>query len=336
MFERSFLLQRGALRTLVLLLAAVGLGCQPLDTKWDRWWFQGDEAAVLPDKVLPIWTDTVLHQPNQPGIRGFGGRLYFYKEGDPHPVKVDGQLTVYVFDGERRDPARTAPLKKYVITADQLASHHAKSSIGHSYSVWIPWDVVGGPNRTLSLVARLDGRDGGTVLAPPANKMLPGVSTSVSVGHEAQPAAYTSLVVPQANDSREDRLTTFSIALPPSFQRRLSHGPSNFPTAPQTTSGVLGHAKVDSIGLTQPITDEGHRQTSAPPVGQTPQIDAARSEPQRFPARRVPRVQPGRAPVRRLPHPAGWPSALPPTPRIGTSTKSTPPWSSRVTPVRSS
>ena len=67
------------------------------------------------------------------------------------------------------------PLRKYVFTADQFASHMSKTSIGPSYSVWLPWGEVGGPQMKLSIIARFEGVDGGTTISDPTIKLLPGI-----------------------------------------------------------------------------------------------------------------------------------------------------------------
>ena len=50
---------------------------------------------MLPTIVLPIWTDTVLHQTGKPAVRGFGARVYFYEREGADPIQVDGSITVY-------------------------------------------------------------------------------------------------------------------------------------------------------------------------------------------------------------------------------------------------
>ncbi len=155
-------------------------GCQfaPKSKSWSWPWSKKSDESKLPDRMLPIWTDTVLHQPNQPGLRGFGGRLFFYREGNPEPIEVEGGLAVYVFDADKLSPQQPNPEKKFVFTAEQFASHMSQSSMGPSYSVWLPWDEVGGPNRKLSLVARFEGSNGGTVISEPTIKLLPGVGSA--------------------------------------------------------------------------------------------------------------------------------------------------------------
>jgi hypothetical protein len=213
---------RRILKLMVGGLAACMAGCAILpDTSMEFPWMEA--KPELPDRILSVWADTILHQAGRPGVRGFGGRLYFYKEGSADPVKVAGSMRVYVFDGESTDPQRAAPLKVFVIRSEDLDSHHSKTSLGHSYNVWVPWDVVGGPNRVLSLIVRFDGTNGGTVLGEPSTELLPGLASGLPQVSPVQQVSHVELVKedPIMDRLDRDKLSSLTIDLPPSFQRRL-------------------------------------------------------------------------------------------------------------------
>ncbi len=171
----------------ILTVSFIGLsisstGCQfsPKPPK-GLWSWKKEESKPLPDRILAVWTDSVLHQPNQPGVRGFGGRIYFYEKEETTPIEVDGSFAVYVFDANNDSTSDQKPLRKFVFTADQFATHMSKTSLGPSYSVWLPWEEVGGPPMRLSLISRFEGRTGGTTLSDSTIKLLPGVGTGADL-----------------------------------------------------------------------------------------------------------------------------------------------------------
>jgi hypothetical protein len=137
-------------------------------------WQKSEEKPKLPTRILTIWTDAIHHQAGEKAQRGFGGRVVFYADGE-QPIQVDGTLTIYVFADEPGQES-PSPERKYVFPASELKQHYSKCSLGDSYSVWLPWDVVGGTSRQLTLIARFDSGTGGTVMSDPAKKMLPGLS----------------------------------------------------------------------------------------------------------------------------------------------------------------
>ena len=228
------------------LLGATGCQVFKPEKKWAWPWESKEAKPQLPDRILPIWTDTILHQPGKPGIRGFGGRVFFYAGEETEAIEVDGGLIVYAFDTDNMDPHSPEPEKKYVFTPDQFKSHMSDAPMGKSYSVWLPWDEVGGESRSLTLVARFEGRNGGVVLSQPTVKFLPGLSKptdsekpksmakSGSVGQQDQGVTLATFVdSPQANASDSSskeigkRRETQTISLPPSFYRHIQAPPGS-------------------------------------------------------------------------------------------------------------
>jgi len=234
-----------------------------------RWPWSKEKKKALPDRIVPVWTDTVLHQPNLPGVRGFGGRVYFYLKDGSDPIEIDGGLAVYAFDADNEENDQK-PLRKFAFTPEQFANHMSKTSIGPSYSIWLPWGEVGGPPQRLSLIARFEGSEGGTVISDPTIKLLPGViakkgkqKTASGDGSDASPlrlaghahsgdgsttavnqAGYDSdgdtasgAASPPADKLRNHNRTIGTIDLPPSFQRHLYNNsrPSTAAGETQTT-----------------------------------------------------------------------------------------------------
>lgn len=234
-----------------LLVFGFGVAALPLSgcsvvqesATWPPNWFDDkDEKKPLPDRMMVIWTDTVLHQPQQPGVRGFGGRVYFYKDKSPDPIEVDGGLAVYAFDAATTQTASSKPEKKFVFTPDQFAEHMSDSEMGKSYSIWIPWDQVGGESRQLSLVTRFEGRSGGVVISDPTIKLLPGLKTPLS--HSKEPTATiqqaTYLNPPQQSKTTNDDRQAETIDLPPSFYRHILAPPA--PNTPVNSAPVESHS----------------------------------------------------------------------------------------------
>ena len=230
-----------AVSLFVAFMMASGLGCQfaPKSTS-APWIWKKETAKPVPERILPVWSDTVLHQTNQPGVRGFGGRVYFYGKENTAPVEVDGSLAIYVFDADDFSPSNQKPLRKYMFTADQFKSHMSKTSIGPSYSVWLPWGDLGGPPRRLSLIARFEGREGGTTISDPTIKMLPGIPENKELvkgelsNSKSSPVNLAGHSVVALTSSKKDDPSEPGIArnietidLPPAFHRHLRKtGPS--------------------------------------------------------------------------------------------------------------
>ena len=173
---------------LLLSWIVAATGCSQFDMSRRIPWRADTSADPRPaNKIMATWTDAVSHNPSRTPRRGFGGRLMFFEAGSDKPVKVEGDLVVYVFDEEGRKPSDTRPDRKYVFPAETLEHHYSESKIGHSYSVWLPWDEVGGSRKEISLIARLEPKEGSPVVSPQSKIVLPG-SKSPSRDQYAAPA----------------------------------------------------------------------------------------------------------------------------------------------------
>jgi hypothetical protein len=154
--------------------AALLSGCSELDLRKNIPWGEKDKPEV-PGQLVAFWTDAVQNQAGHTGKRGFGGRLYFYGKNPNKPVKVAGSIVIYAFDETDRDPKNVIPDKKFVFSAEQFKSQYEKTELGPSYSIWLPWDDVGGIEKQISLIARFTSEKGEMVTSDQSKMLLPGL-----------------------------------------------------------------------------------------------------------------------------------------------------------------
>jgi len=326
-------------RTLVPSFLGLSLlvagGCAKLD--WSRLdpakaigWSKSQPDPKVPSRVADVWTDTVLNQPGLPGVRGFGGRITFYSDHEKKPVAVDGTLTVYAYDATVRDPVHVSPERRFVFPADQLPKHYSPNKLGPTYSLWLPWDEVGGVERQLSLVARFDARSGETIVSNPSRQTLPGLPAAPAAAAHRTPAPSTpapatlpdvrqaSYDAPVLNPGVPAAMTSFSIDVPPGFAQNMAAARAVVAAQEATIAATSPSAEPKPSASAAASWDAARAHSSSP----EPAVEASPSVsygPRRFPARRAPFVAPTRDPVRRQPRPGAWLSALPPTPRADSS-----------------
>ena len=185
-----------------------------------------------PTRMTTLWTHTVLNQPGRKGVRGFGGRIMFHGKETDKPVRVEGTLTIYAFD--ETDRAKSVPERKFVFTPEQFETHYSKSKLGHSYSIWLPWDEVGGESRRINLLARFEPAEGSMIMSEQSLQSLPGISPDEYDPEGGNPPEKLEGVVQQVSfqdvprsASSKEALTNRktieadTIDLPPNFSRRL-------------------------------------------------------------------------------------------------------------------
>jgi hypothetical protein len=130
-----------------------------------------DEEAALPQTMAAIWNFGVYEKPGSPSIRGLGGRIYFY-DSDSNAVTAKGKLIVYGFDEE--SGSKTQPDKKFVFRNAEFQTHYSDSPLGGSYSVWIPWDEVGGYRKSVTLIPIFKTEDGRVLKSGQSISLLAG------------------------------------------------------------------------------------------------------------------------------------------------------------------
>ncbi len=119
-----------------------------------KWWKFGKKKYQEPRTMAVLWSEDTLIVPGKPITRGFGGRIYFYNDRS-QAVSVDGELSVYGFDDSMRGNVDVPPEhadKRFKFTAEQFTTHFSQSELGASYSIWIPWDIEGGPQKEITLI----------------------------------------------------------------------------------------------------------------------------------------------------------------------------------------
>lgn len=167
-------------RTLLTLIAiAVATSGIAADLKSPKSWFQADsDKPQAPGSVIAVWSPALLQRADGTRARGFGGRLIFYGTKDHTPIRVDGALVVYAYDEDNQNGQNSRPDRKYIFTREQFVSHYSKGDLGHSYSIWIPWDHVEMTTKRISLVARFNPVEGSPVVSEVAKGTLDGSNSS--------------------------------------------------------------------------------------------------------------------------------------------------------------
>ena len=167
-------------QSLILVLAAVvfSTGCSTFKSQMPKLPTLNREAGMesasvseaeepdygTPVKMLAIWKDSVRTMPGKPSMRGFGGRIFLYDATDK-PIRAEGELVIYGFDDSVTDREGSKADQKIVITNSKLQKRYSMSGLGDSYSVWIDWDPVGSPDKSVTLIPFFRMPDGEIVRA---------------------------------------------------------------------------------------------------------------------------------------------------------------------------
>jgi len=180
----------------LVLAAACSSGCKTIAVpSWTKSWFPAAEPKIdeskypRPVRLAVVWSPAMLNTPGKKPTRGFGGRIYFYDAANK-TVAVEGQLVVYGYDDSQHRAEGKTPDRKYAFTPEQFTEHFSETELGASYSVWIPWDEVGGQQVEVSLVPIFTATSGQLVVGQSSKNLLPGPTT------ENSPTKFEHLTMP--------------------------------------------------------------------------------------------------------------------------------------------
>lgn len=201
------------------------------------------EPYPNPTRIAATWTPDTLVQTGRTPTRGFGGRLFFYDE-KTKAVPVDGELTVHAFAESAQ--GETGEVKRYHFTAEQFTSHFSQTDIGASYSVWIPWDAVGGEQTRVSLVPSFRAANGRLVQGEQAIVALPGRRPTTE-NIATRPNAAT--ILQASRDQAKSGLVTTTIPVRSTLSRSVSPLPAMAPATSQVASIAAAAPKLQSFDV---------------------------------------------------------------------------------------
>jgi len=284
----------------MILIAATG--CQTWDTSgtipiWssENWKKKDRSVTDPPQKIVAVWTEATHHRPDQPAERGFGGRVIFY-DAKERTTKIDGRVTIFVFDDQNATLENPAPKYKFVFPQDSVQAFYSKSELGHTYSFWVPLGSIDAPTQHFSLVVRFDSPTGERVLSEMTKKILVGSGAKGTKSppqqesnqniQQPQPSAPSSVqqasfqqTIPASNQigqvgqvgigqvgigqvgdqSDADRIRVETIQVSPSFARRL-----NLPKQQSEEKAVWQTTTGSGVQTTQVAQNDKNTQLTKP------------------------------------------------------------------------
>jgi hypothetical protein len=125
-------------------------------------------------EVVGLWQPAKGKGLDGMPTRGFAGQIMFFTRGQKSPVRVDGDVRVYVYDdvGIREEQAK--PVHQFDFSNGTWDGYLYDVNVGPSYYVFIPYTRDGSLQANCSLRVRLKLKSGHTVYSDVANVTLSG------------------------------------------------------------------------------------------------------------------------------------------------------------------
>lgn len=143
-------------------------------------------AANPANQILCFWQPGEGNDPDGYPCRGFCGQILFLSSKTQAPVKIDGDVRVYLFDDQGTVDEQTKPLRQFDFDSGSWNIHLGETSLGPTYSIFIPYVRRGVTEANCSLRIRMKPSVGPTIFSDFSNIPL-NPTKKIRRGEEAKP-----------------------------------------------------------------------------------------------------------------------------------------------------
>ncbi len=191
-------------------------------------------------QVLCLWQQAEGRDPEGYPCKGFSGQILFLSNKAATPVQCDGDVRIYLFDDQGDTEAQAKPLRQFDFDAGSWDVHLTKTSLGPTYSVFVPYVRRGVKDANCALRIRLKPKTGPVVFSDLSNMPLNGNKKPV-MGESAKPLSIeeTDRMAADEMAGKLRRTTTISMG-------------SN----PKTTESLAGPKKEEKVNQIQLASHE--------------------------------------------------------------------------------
>ncbi len=178
-------------RTLVglgLFSLLLSSGCATLDIPWfDRMPEAGRRNPVV--QIVCMWEPSEGRDPQGAPCRGFAGQILFLGNRGGTPVKVEGEVSVYVFDDLGTEAEQATPIHQFNFDAGAWNRHLQKGSLGPAYYCFIPYTRPGNMAANCTVRLKLTPQEGQGLTSDPSHIAMRGKSRTADEEVEEQYAS---------------------------------------------------------------------------------------------------------------------------------------------------
>ena len=126
-------------------------------------------------RVVAIWEPSTGKDVNDRNCRGFAGQILFFGPACETGVRVHGTVNIYEYDHFDQDSDEPPePLHTFTFVPDAWEVHRTEGSLGHSYSVFIPYMSKNKEQVHCGLKVEIVMEDGRKVSTPTTQVLLHG------------------------------------------------------------------------------------------------------------------------------------------------------------------
>lgn len=201
--------------TLLLMALPALSGCSALDLDMDLpFSFSRDSKAQIAD-IVCLWEPAEGVGLDGLPTRGFAGQILFFRSGKPEPIRVDGDVWIYVFDDQGTSEEQARPMHQFEFPAAVWNTYLQKTNLGSAYQLFIPYTRKGVNLANCALRVRLTSEGHMPAYSKLANVTLGGKPSHPAIADDELPpiAELTPAARPQTAAVELDAIQKLSAEL---------------------------------------------------------------------------------------------------------------------------
>lgn len=208
--------------------------------------------------------------------RGFAGQILFFTSRGTEPVKVNGDVHIYVFDDLGTPEEQAKPIHRFDFDKDSFQAFLTETNLGIAYQLFIPYTRKTTHKATCSLRIKVTPEGGRDVYSKMASVILSGTKApepvaSANTSAIQQTSYQTEQSRPQRTSSPEEAAAYFGGASLPGLtpdltvdRQRLKAKLSEVVQESATTQPMALHPLQESSTLTSPAPNSARSLTPSP------------------------------------------------------------------------
>lgn len=214
-------------------------------------------------EIMAVWQPGEGRDTKGLPSRGFAGQLFFFKQGNPSPSEISGDIKIYVFDDQGTEEEIAKPIHVYEFKEGAWNAYLTKTNIGQAYQIFIPYPRKGDHRAICSLRIKHIAPSGEILLSDPADIVLAGrkvpanVETTVTSSRPAVPSSLTTQQTHVATINRAGKMESSR----PGTEQPL---PSELTSSSLQKNTQTAHYQQLPQGALNPPADNAARQDSHP------------------------------------------------------------------------
>lgn len=126
--------------------------------------------------------------------RGFAGKVMFFTKGQREPVRINGDVRIYVFDDLGTEEEQQKPIHHFDFEEGVFQAFLSDSNIGHSYQLFIPYTRKNSYKTNCALRVKLIPPEGRPVYSKISPVTLPGTAPPAQRASNASTQQPTSMI----------------------------------------------------------------------------------------------------------------------------------------------